>query len=520
MADQANPIDPKIASYIDEAVKRGDSREKIKSSFISTGWTEPAIEDVLSAVIDKKPLKTASREIPYIALAIIILVLGLGVFAFLQAPVRDKIILFAQSFTQPKTPTTKINLPIETVPSINETVAESNKTQENDANTTKAANISQEPVETPAEEKPKGDITLLQNPCTNIAQCKGIVYGIGGEPSFAWTGSEYGIAWAYHDSGESRLYFTRIDRFGNKLSDDIEINKYDGDSGAPSIIWTGTFYGLVWPVRDKLFLLQLNPTGNQIGNPVDISSNENKKGISSATIAWKKPVYGVAWEQDSNTYFAQFDTTGKRIGNLTEISVSSEDPHVVLGGDEYGIAWVEDKGAEKKIYLTRIDNESRKIGDIRMDEDFILCDEVSLSWAEQSYGLLYSCVIDNKLTNPDDRDISFMRVYSTGGKAELIALDFGMVRMSEEDGRSSNPSVVLSEKNYGGVWEDSRDGNSEIYFGRIFYRTGTKKEPEQRLTSSKAESLYPQITRTDTEYGIVWAEKESNLTHIYFGYLS
>src|SRR3989344_8536175 len=220
-----------------------------------------------------------------------------------------------------------------------ENLSKINQTTGRIENLTPAVEEEQKQEEEKPEELPKGDISLLPNPCTNISKCKAVVYGIASEPSFAWTGSEYGILWSYEHDSKSTLYFTRIDSQGNKLVDDMAVKEYESGSKAPSIVWTGSNYGLLWPLADKIYLMQLNPLGKAIGGIVDISMPETgSKSLGKASIAWSGSVYGVAWEQDSKVHFTQYDTTGSRIGNITEASTQSAgEPQIAWADNEYGI---------------------------------------------------------------------------------------------------------------------------------------------------------------------------------------
>jgi hypothetical protein len=65
-------------------------------------------------------------------------------------------------------------------------------------------------------------------------------------PSLVWTGTEYGVIWTDRRDGASDLYFTRISGGGIKIGPDIRITGAAGGRSLPSLVWTGTGYGVAW----------------------------------------------------------------------------------------------------------------------------------------------------------------------------------------------------------------------------------------------------------------------------------
>ena len=65
-------------------------------------------------------------------------------------------------------------------------------------------------------------------------------------PSLVWTGSEYGLAWQDNRDNNREIHFTRINRAGTKLIDNTRITFNDKESFYPSLLWTGSEFGLFW----------------------------------------------------------------------------------------------------------------------------------------------------------------------------------------------------------------------------------------------------------------------------------
>ncbi|MFC1731874.1 hypothetical protein ACFL6I_16265 [candidate division KSB1 bacterium] len=364
-------------------------------------------------------------------------------------------------------------------------------------------------------------LPALPNPCDD---CVGVVHGFGGPASMAWTGADYGIAWKYESSGKSKLFFTKIDPDGKKTTPEIKVTEIKGASNMPYIAWTGSGYGILWIVGGRPYLVMTDANGNLVSE-VDIKTESglyrggSQPNVESGTIVWADTGYGVTWgDSSAKTYFMMLDEKGKKIGNASEVGlVSSQIPYIAWEGSEYGIAFAENTGSGRDIYLARFDSEGERMGTIKIfEKDYAFCDDLSLSWGNSNYGIGYTCLQDNRLVDKDHTDVFFMRIHSTGGRTEMVELDFGMIRMSDTETFSRNPFSILSSDTYAMIWEDGRDGNSEIYFNRIDDYTGTKKESEVRITTSNAQSLDPYVIRTDTEYGMIWRENMGEQSDIFF----
>ena len=88
------------------------------------------------------------------------------------------------------------------------------------------------------------------------------------------------------------------------------------------------------------------------------------------------------------------------------------------------------------------------------------------------------------------------------------------VRLTDDSAQSGFPNAAwASEHNHLAVaWEDNRDGNAEIYFGR-FGRDGSPFG-ELRATNTPAESYDPSIVWNGSEHGIAYHEGSPSQTSI------
>lgn len=496
--------DPNVANYINAALARGDSREKIRADFISNGWTEEAIDNVFREMFgQQKPAPAGKKKgRKFLFFVIIILVLGIiSAGVYYNGSSREMIIQMVTGTQQQ--PEAQANM---------SSLNESGIVVGGAENISSA--ISNETEEEIKEEQIQ--FTQMANPCKNITPCTEVARGYGGSPSLVWTGGMYGIAWSSNQGGKSRLYFARVSSQGSKAGSEAVLLEKDGSSKKPSAAWTGNGYGIAWPVGNVLYLIKAG------SNSEFISEKEIARSaglIEKTALAWNGSEYGVVWS-DTNlkVYFERIDENGNVLLDKTDAGLkSSAGPSIAWAESEYGVSWLENSVPARKVYLLRIDPSGEKISTIIIKDDYWFCNGTSLSWADSRYGVAYSCLQNNNMEGSKyEEEVYYMKVHSTGGRAELIELDQGMVQISGSKASSRNPSIVLNEKAYGAAWEDDRGGNYDIYFNRLNSYTGTKMEDSIQITESPSQSSDPSAVWADSEFGLAWTENEGGRSDIYF----
>ena len=65
-------------------------------------------------------------------------------------------------------------------------------------------------------------------------------------PALAWTGSEYGLAWSDWREGNSEIYFALLSSQGETLVPAKQVTTTAAYAGEPSLAWQGAGYGLAW----------------------------------------------------------------------------------------------------------------------------------------------------------------------------------------------------------------------------------------------------------------------------------
>jgi hypothetical protein len=141
--------------------------------------------------------------------------------------------------------------------------------------------------------------------------------GSGLETSLAWSGREYAVAWSDRrddpDLTRGQIYLARLDADGAKLAAEARLTDSPLTADHPSLIWTGSEFGLAWTQLDlassfffEVRFLRLHELGFPLGEPLRVSLGAGD-GWKPA-LAWNGAGFGVGWDDNRNggreIYFA------------------------------------------------------------------------------------------------------------------------------------------------------------------------------------------------------------------------
>jgi hypothetical protein len=233
---------------------------------------------------------------------------------------------------------------------------------------------------------------------------------------------------------------------------------------------------------------------------------------TNPSLVWNGSGFGVSFEDDrdgnAEIYFQRLDASGAPAGTATRVTNDvggSFRPRLAWSGSEHGVFWDDNQGT-RQIYGSRLDADGIKLApDIAIATSGI-AKKVSVAWTGTSYGMIWE----------DDRDgpfrIYFARIDPTGAR---IGAD---VRLSEGPTLAVNASLAGTGDGFGAVWEDNRDGNSEIYFARLD-AGGARTGLDVRVTTDPNESTYPTVVWSGTEYGVVYQDDRTGDEEVYLSRL-
>jgi len=121
----------------------------------------------------------------------------------------------------------------------------------------------------------------------------------------------------------------------------------------------------------------------------------------------------------------------------------------------------------------------------------------SLVWTGQSLVVVWEDLRDDLAGG--DGDLYLTRLSASGAK------QIDDVSIVDAAGTSGYATAVWNGGTVAVVWEDFRNGNTEIYFAR-YGVDGARVGAEVRVTDTAAESYDPSIVWTGSEYGVAYDE--------------
>jgi hypothetical protein len=336
------------------------------------------------------------------------------------------------------------------------------------------------------------------------------------EPTVAWTGDDFGIAWRDDRHTSTEIYFALVSAVGVKITADLRVTEDPAASVSPKIVWTGTEFGLAWmDERDgnrEIYFTRLDTVGVQIGADLRITNDVSVS--EQPSLVWTGAEYGLTWTDDRDqdmdanreVYFARLDRTGAKIGSdvrVTSDTAVSVQSSLAWSGSEYGVAWTDERDGNREIYFARISATGVKIGtDLRVTSDAAISAQPSLVWSGSEYGLAWT---DERNGN---REIYFARMSSAGSK---LGSD---TRITNDLEVSEQASLDWTGEEYGVAWRDRRVFNGEIYLARID-AAGTKQGTDLRVNQDLGLiSRDPEMAWTGAQHAIVWQDIEVNLARV------
>ena len=346
---------------------------------------------------------------------------------------------------------------------------------------------------------------------SRVTAAGGIVLTVAKSRPIVWTGRDFGMVWSDPRDGDSELYFTRINPDEPGTATNVRVTDSIGLSTNPSLVWTGSVYGLTWnDDRDgnfEIYFARLDGDGNIIGSAVRVTDDPDSS--AGPSIVWTGTEFGVVWSDyrdggssDSEIYFARLDRFGRKLGvdmRVTTAGLRSSTPSLVWTGEEYGAAWNDQRDGNWEVYFTRFDSDGNRPPGYR-DLRLTMTDEGSYSpslvWTGSEFGVAWH---DQFVGN---YQVYFARIYPDGTRGS----DNIRVTDTRVHYGASYSSLVWNGSGYALSWMDTRDHRyQELYFAFI-NAEGRLLGSDLRVTMSGYGVSQPALAWSGAEYGIVWLD--------------
>jgi hypothetical protein len=128
----------------------------------------------------------------------------------------------------------------------------------------------------------------------------------------------------------------------------------------------------------------------------------------------------------------------------------------------------------------------------------------ALVWTGTVFGLTWGDTVAGAM--------EIFAVRLDGGGAMLGAA----VQLSNDPAFSALPAIAWTGSEFGVAWHDTRDGNNEIYMGRLT-TSGSVAATDVRVTTAAGDSEQVAITYGGGDYRLAWSDDRVTPLHVYFG---
>ena len=289
------------------------------------------------------------------------------------------------------------------------------------------------------------------------------------DPGMALSGSDVHVVWSDARDGSNRveIYYKRSVDGGSTWGEDTRLTYDDSWSESPSIVINDSVIHIVWyDWRD-------------------------------ATGDWDYEIYykrstdgGLTWGPDTR---------------LTDNPSYSGFPCVAVSGQIVHVVWEDDRNGNGEVYYKRSDN-----GGLSWGPDRQLTNDPADSW-DPVVAVNDSVV---HIVWMDMRDGFAYEVYykrSTDGGITWSS----DTRLTNAAASSEYPTIAVSGDMVHVVWGDKRDMNYEVYY-KLSEDAGMTWEEDTRLTNAFGESNYPFVATSDSVVHVLWNESRDGNEEIYY----
>ncbi len=189
---------------------------------------------------------------------------------------------------------------------------------------------------------------------------------------------------------------------------------------------------------------------------------------------------------------------------LTNQTAFSSDPSIAVSGQVVHLIWIDGRDGNPKLYYKRSSDGGLSWGaDTPLTSGTAVSELPSITASGQN---VHAAWDDLRNGNPE----IYCKNSTDGG------ISWGAdIRLSNNVHNSTHASVGVSASTVHIVWEDSRDGNIEVYYQRST-DGGVSWGADIRLTNHPDASHNPSVSVSGQVVNVVWYDSRNNNNNIYY----
>ena len=334
----------------------------------------------------------------------------------------------------------------------------------------------------------------------------------------AASGDTVHVVWYDKRDGNYEIYYKRSIDGGITWGADTRLTNATDWSYAPSIVVSGSIVHVVWsdsredPYYEEIYYKRSEDGGTTWGEDTRLTISPCWAEYPSMAISGS--VIHVVWT-DYRDEFGDYEIYYKRSTDgglswepdvrMTEDQAYSGFPDVEASGSIVHVLWEEQRDGSGEVYYKRSEDDGLTWG-----PEIRLTNNPTDSW-DPAVAVNGSVV---HIVWMDDRDGGAYEVYykrSTDG-----GITWGPdTRLTNVVVSSEYPTIAVSGDMVHVVWGDKRDMNYEVYYKQS-EDAGMTWEEDTRLTDAFGESKYPFVATSDSTVHVIWNESRDGNKEIYY----
>ncbi len=317
------------------------------------------------------------------------------------------------------------------------------------------------------------------------------------------------IVWEDYRDGNWEIYFRRLDAAGMALTSEVRVTN-TGDSSRNADVDTDEsgYSRMVWQEGQNIVFCVLDSQGNKTVANTTLSSGScsnpaitvNPEGISR--IVWEKCVITLY-----RVYFCQVDATGNKIGadivlaNLDIIGMTPKAPDISLDNEDNShIVWRDYYDWRHLICYAQVD----------MGGALIIGPSVVIEQDHATYPRVHISPDDWNIVFQDSRSGANQIYYITGIKEDIV--------ISNSTGNARKPTICTDVNDSSTLfvaWNDSRGEAEEVYLRRITPGNGEPIGEEILVSEPGNSSTEVDLKVRNGVCYLAWQDSRDGNTEIY-----
>jgi murein DD-endopeptidase MepM/ murein hydrolase activator NlpD len=335
----------------------------------------------------------------------------------------------------------------------------------------------------------------------------------------------------------SQLYYTKLDRNGTKLVEDIDLSGPPWSASLQSpksiaidsqnnvhIVWKAGYCVRDWwgftDCYEGVFYTKLDANGNRLADKLLWSatyptwSNEPHLHYPHIVVDSNDNLHVSLWEQAGSIRYLKLDNEGNILAQRKSITTGREPSISVDSQDNVFLAFFD--ASDVAIHLMKLDNE----GNIVIDSTKV--SNTLNRWEAQPRIAIDSTNNIHLVWQDTDADSTWQLYYMKLDNGVNAVVEDKVITnrspISDWDWIEDLSATIDSSDNIHITWPDNRDGNLEIYYLKID-NSGNPLGGETRLTSHGGSSESPSIAvASDNKVCVTWFDNRHGLSDIYYKY--